>query len=175
MSSRSSGWCWVCARRRDWPCRPCSRFPAALPDPSPRNRAWNRRSSPSAFHSPLIEQRPGNARLWPRFRMLMEVRERLFARFRSVTLGDFPPFRLTHAKQARAASFAPAAPDAIDVSRARRRAAVSENAAQNQREYRPVFLCQWPSEEQSCGNSERPQWPIRIILAWVQSSWLVAP
>ena len=174
MSSRSSGRCWACARRRDWPCRPCSQFPAALPDPSPRNRAWSRRSSSSAFHSPLIEQRPGNARPRPRFTMLMEVRERLFSRFRSVGLGDLPPSRLTHAKQARAASLAPAAPDAVDAPRARRRATVSENAAQNQREYRPVFLCPLPSEEQSCGNSQRLQCPIRLILAWVQSSWLVA-
>ena len=113
----------------------------------------------------LIEQRPGNARLWPRFTMLIEVRERLFSRFRSVALGDLLPFRLAHAKQAGAASFAAAAPDAVDASRARRGAAVSENAAQDQREYRPVFLCQLPSEEQSCGNPQRPQCPIRIILA----------
>ena len=34
-----------CGRRRGWPCHPCSRFRAASPDPSPRNRASNRHSS----------------------------------------------------------------------------------------------------------------------------------
>jgi hypothetical protein len=41
---RINGLRWLCGRRRDSLFRPCLRSRAALPDPSPRNRASNRHS-----------------------------------------------------------------------------------------------------------------------------------
>ena len=43
-----SGWSCFSARRRGWPCRPCSRSRAASPDPSPQIRASTRHFSYSA-------------------------------------------------------------------------------------------------------------------------------
>src|SRR5262247_3174597 len=99
--------------------------------------------------------------------MLIEVRLWLFSRTLYVEFSDLSPFRRTHAKKPRAASFAAAEPDTVDAPSARCRAAMAEYAAQDQGMYCPAFLC-LPSEKQSSGNPQRLQCPIRAILARVE-------